>query len=74
MSDALNILLPPTEPRSVGMNAWFINLVKAFNAQVVPTPTSATDPGIPGQFAYDASHFYVCIAVNTWKRVAIATF
>lgn len=74
MSDALNIPLPPVEQRSVGMNAWFIKLVQAFNAQVVPTPTTATDPGVPGQFAYDANFIYICIAPNTWCRVAIATF
>jgi hypothetical protein len=40
----------------------------------VSAPSSATDNGSPGQIAYDSTHFYVCIANNTWKRVAIATW
>lgn len=34
----------------------------------VPVPTLATDPGSPGQIAYDATHIYVCIAPNSWIR------
>jgi hypothetical protein len=37
-------------------------------------PALATSSGVAGQFAWDASNFYVCVAANTWKRVAIATF
>jgi hypothetical protein len=36
--------------------------------------TSATDPGVAGEFSYDGSFIYVCVATNTWKRVAIATW
>lgn len=38
------------------------------------TPASATDTGVAGQFAWDASFIYICIATNTWKRVGIATW
>lgn len=41
---------------------------------VVPAPASASSPGTPGQIAFDSSYFYVCIAVDTWERVAIATW
>ena len=37
-------------------------------------PTSATDPGTPGQLAFDTNYMYYCTAINTWKRVAIATW
>tara|TARA_R100000664_G_C2753344_1_gene140737 strand:- start:1543 stop:1785 length:243 start_codon:yes stop_codon:yes gene_type:complete len=37
-------------------------------------PASAAAAGTPGQIAADASYFYVCVAANTWKRVAIATW
>lgn len=38
------------------------------------TPTSATDTGNQGQIAWDADYIYVCVATDTWKRVAIATW
>ena len=41
---------------------------------VVPVPASATAPGKPNQIAYDATHVYVCVAVNTWVRATLATF
>jgi hypothetical protein len=37
-------------------------------------PTSATATGAIGQISFDASYLYVCVATNTWKRVAIATW
>ncbi|GLC25057.1 discoidin domain-containing protein [Roseisolibacter agri] len=37
-------------------------------------PASATDAGTPGQIALDGSYVYICTAVNTWKRAAIATW
>ena len=41
---------------------------------LVTAPASAGATGTAGQVAYDTSFFYVCIATNTWKRVAIATW
>lgn len=40
----------------------------------VPAPALATSAGTAGQVAMDSGFIYVCIATNTWKRVAIATF
>ena len=40
----------------------------------VPAPATASSAGVAGQVAYDATHFYVCVAASTWCRVAIATF
>lgn len=37
-------------------------------------PATAASTGTAGQVAYDATHFYVCIATNTWVRVSLATF
>jgi hypothetical protein len=42
--------------------------------QLVAAPALATSPGTPGQVAYDATHFYVCVALNTWVRATFATF
>jgi hypothetical protein len=44
---------------------------------VVPTErtiTNATDPGVKGTICWDANYIYVCVATDTWKRVAIATW
>lgn len=38
------------------------------------TPASAAASGVAGTIAWDSSFIYVCVATNTWKRVAIATW
>ena len=38
------------------------------------TPASASATGTAGTIVYDSSFLYVCIATDTWKRVAIATW
>ena len=37
-------------------------------------PATASSAGTAGDVAYDADYLYVCVALNTWKRVAIATW
>lgn len=37
-------------------------------------PTLSTDPGVPGQIAYDSTHIYVCIATNSWIRADAASW
>jgi hypothetical protein len=38
------------------------------------TPASAAATGTVGQICWDSSYVYVCVATNTWKRAAIATW
>ena len=38
------------------------------------TPAAAASPGTKGQVVWDSNYIYVCVATNTWKRVAIATW
>lgn len=38
------------------------------------TPASAGAAGNAGDICWDASYVYVCVATNTWKRSAIATW
>lgn len=38
------------------------------------TPTSATDTAELGDLCWSADHLYLATDINTWKRVAIATF
>ena len=37
-------------------------------------PASSGSPGVPGSIIYDIDFLYVCVANNTWKRVAISTW
>lgn len=39
-----------------------------------PPPASATDTGKPGEIRWDANYIYLCIAVNTWRRVVHETW
>ncbi|QDP66377.1 MAG: hypothetical protein Unbinned1819contig1001_23 [Prokaryotic dsDNA virus sp.] len=43
---------------------------------IIPThtPSSASATGTAGEIAWDASYIYVCVASNTWKRVAVSTW
>lgn len=38
------------------------------------TPSSSSDTGNTGDICWDSSYIYVCVATNTWKRSAIATW
>jgi hypothetical protein len=38
------------------------------------TPASATAAGIAGTICWDAEWIYICVATNTWKRVAITSW
>jgi hypothetical protein len=45
-----------------------------FRVEFTRTPSSATDTGTQGWWAWDGLYIYVCTATNTWKRVAISTW
>jgi hypothetical protein len=38
------------------------------------TPATASATGNQGEIAWDADYIYICVATNTWKRVAISTW
>lgn len=38
------------------------------------TPASAGATGTAGTITWDSSYIYICVATDTWKRVAIATW
>jgi len=41
---------------------------------VVSVPSTSTSTGIIGQIAYSSTYFYVCVATNSWKRIALSSF
>lgn len=38
------------------------------------TPASSSASGTAGEIAWDSNYIYVCVATNSWKRVALSTF
>ncbi len=38
------------------------------------TPSSASDFGMQGEIRWDANYIYVCVATDTWKRVALSSW
>ena len=38
------------------------------------TPSSAGDFGVKGEIRYDSNYIYVCVATDTWKRVALSAW
>ena len=44
------------------------------NVPVTRTPASAAATGTAGDICWDSSYIYVCVATDTWKRVAITTW
>jgi hypothetical protein len=44
------------------------------NIAATNTPTSSTASGTLGDICYDSNYLYVCVATNTWKRIALTTW
>lgn len=63
-----------TQAQGVQYLGLIYQAIKAGFPNWVTAPALATSTGTAGQVAYDATHFYVCVATNTWVRVALATF
>lgn len=42
--------------------------------QATNVPANSSSSGKKGQIAYDSNYMYVCVADNTWKRIALETF
>jgi hypothetical protein len=40
----------------------------------VPVPAAASSAGQPGMWAADATHFYACVAPDTWVRSSLGTW
>lgn len=62
------------ETTGIKVNANQITDLDTSVPQLVAVPSTAASAGVAGQFAYDATHIYVCIATNTWVRATLATW
>lgn len=45
-----------------------------FRLNGMTVPTTASDPCFAGAVAWDSGFWYVCIALDTWKRTALSTW
>ena len=68
-SDAFSVLFNGNTTVAGSITSASLNIA-ALNA----APASASATGTIGEIRFTADHIYVCVATNTWKRVAIATF
>ena len=46
----------------------------AIRIRTADTPSSASDFGLPGEIRWDANYIYICIGVDTWRRIAHSTW
>ena len=46
----------------------------SIRVRTAQTPATASATGNQGEIAWDADYIYICVATNTWKRVAISTW
>ena len=69
-----------TNAGNIDANTSSINLLTGrvetleTSSELTSGTPAPTDPGKAGHVVYDAEYIYVCVADNTWKRVAIATW
>jgi len=63
-----------TSPTITGSGSIAATDVTAEITLGVTAPSSASDTGTAGDIRYDADYIYVCVATDTWKRVAISTW
>ena len=56
------------EPGGVSVLGDHLNIATA------KTPASSSAAGAAGDVCWDSSYLYVCVAANSWKRVALSTF
>jgi hypothetical protein len=49
-------------------------MMTANGGWVSPAPANSSSTGTTGQFSANTSYLYICIATNTWRRVAVESF
>ena len=63
------------DPLRDAYNKCNANFTELYNGIMpVSTPASSSATGVAGTIVSDSNYIYVCIATDTWKRVAIATW
>lgn len=44
------------------------------SVHVIVPPKTSSSPCSASEFSFDSEYYYVCVAVNKWKRVALSSF
>ncbi len=72
----MQISSPPAQFDKPELDIWLRELYSVLLSQPASdsVPTSATDVGVKGQMAFDSSFLYICVDINSWKRVAIVVW
>lgn len=53
-------------------SAYTLSQISSGNyATITAVPSSSTASGSPGQIAYDSNYLYICVSINTWKRIPL---
>ena len=66
-----------TGTRSLNFNASTLTLGVSGGQVILNTPAApatSSSTGTPGQIRWDADYIYICIATNTWRRIAHSTW
>ena len=72
LTDLVTVL--QTIAKNGGLVLQTLQAISAKFPNWVAVPTTASSPGTPGQVAYDATHFYICVQTNVWVRATLSTF
>tara|TARA_R110000803_G_scaffold113619_1_gene182114 strand:+ start:218 stop:469 length:252 start_codon:yes stop_codon:yes gene_type:complete len=79
--DSYSTATPSLTDLLLGTDSDSANATKNFTVESLKdfiisssVPALASSTGAAGQIAYDSTYIYVCVATDTWKRVAIATW
>jgi hypothetical protein len=67
-------LVPPPPISKDPMQDRWMNLLWKKVTTLDEVPATAASQGTAGDIAADSSFMYICIAKDTWMRVAIATW
>lgn len=73
-SKLLDLQVASTSLFSVGITGKMDSSTDTLRLRTAKTPASAAAAGNQGDIAWDATYFYICVATNTWQRVAHATW
>lgn len=73
------LLYANTTLRLAGINGIVVdggidNTGDRIRVRTAKTPSSASDTGAQGQICWDGNYLYVCVATNSWKRVALSAW
>ena len=59
---------------TIGTSSTVRNFFQGVYNQPLKTISTSSTAGTTGDMCYDANYIYICVATNTWERVAIATW